>query len=76
MSKFILGILSDSMGSPSSKRVVAILCTILMTISFIANLFWGYRVDQDLFDGIMYVVIGSLGITGAEKFASKTIVTE
>jgi hypothetical protein len=36
-----------------------------------ANLFWDYTVDQFMFDAVMYIVIASLGITGAEKFAPK-----
>lgn len=66
---YFKGILSDPTGTPSSKRFIALLCTILMSTAFIANLFWGYKIDEFIFNAIMYVVIGSLGITGVEKFS-------
>jgi hypothetical protein len=58
-------------GNPSSKRMVAVVSTLLIAIGYIANLFWDYTVDQFMFDAVMYIVIASLGITGAEKFAPK-----
>lgn len=66
------GIMSDNQGNPSSKRAVTLLASLLMTIGFIANLFWDHTVDQFIFESVMYVVIAGLGITGAEKFAPKT----
>lgn len=69
---YLAAIMADNQGNPSSKRAVTLLATILMTIGFIANLFWDYTVDQFIFESIMYVVIAGLGITGAEKFAPKT----
>lgn len=69
---YIKGIMADSHGNPSSKRAVTLLASLLMTIGFIANLFWDYTIDQFIFESIMYVVIAGLGITGAEKFAPKT----
>jgi len=63
--------LADGNGSPSSKRWVAMIATILIAVGYIANLFWDYTVEQFMFDSVMYIVIASLGITGAEKFAPK-----
>ena len=63
------GILEDPNGSPSSKRLIVILCTILMCTGFIANLFWRYQIDQFIYNSIMYIIIGGMGITGVEKFA-------
>ena len=70
MINYIKRLVSDQNGTPSSKRFVAILCTFLMAIAFIANLFFGYKIDEFIFNAIMYVVIGTLGITGVEKFAT------
>ena len=58
-------------GSPSTKRWVAVLAMILIAIGYIANLFWDYTIEEFIFNGVMYIVIGTLGITGAEKFAPK-----
>jgi uncharacterized membrane protein YphA (DoxX/SURF4 family) len=56
-------------GSPSSKRWIAMIAAFLMFGGFIANLFWGLVVEQFMYDSMVLIVIGSLGITGAEKFA-------
>lgn len=59
-------------GSVSSKRVITFLCVFLMALAFVANLFWGYKVDEFMYNSVMYVVIAGLGATGLEKFAPKT----
>lgn len=69
---YIKGMMADGKGNPSSKRWIAIVAMILVCVGYIANLFWDYTVEQFIFDGVMYIVIGSLGITGAEKFAPKS----
>lgn len=68
---YVKGMMADGKGNPSSKRWIAIIAMILVCVGYIANLFWDYTVEQFIFDGVMYIVIGSLGITGAEKFAPK-----
>ena len=68
---YVKGMMADCKGNPSSKRWTALLAMILMCVGYVANLFWDYTVEQFMFDAIMYVVIASLGITGAEKFAPK-----
>lgn len=57
-------------GSISSKRVITLLCTVLMAVGFIANMFFGYKVDEHIFDSIMMIVIAGVGVTGIEKFAN------
>jgi hypothetical protein len=69
----IKSMLSDGVnGSVSSKRVVTILAFVLCATGFIANLFWGFKIDQFIYDSMMYIVIGGLGFTGLEKFAPKS----
>lgn len=65
--------MSDVDGQASSKRLVTILCVILMATGFLANLFGGYKIDEFIFNAIMYIVIAGLGFTGLEKFAPKNI---
>jgi hypothetical protein len=55
----------------SSKRLVTFLAFILCSIAFIANLFFGFVVDEKLFDGMMYIVIAGIGFTASEKFSNK-----
>lgn len=56
----------------SSKRVVTFLAFIFCSIAFFANLFFGYTIDDKLFDGMMYIVIAGLGVTAAERFGNNT----
>lgn len=68
---YIKGILADDSGVPSSKRIISIVFAILIGIAFVANLFWGYAIADNILDAVMLVVIAGLGITGIEKFAPK-----
>jgi hypothetical protein len=68
----IRGMLSDGTDDNlSSKRVVTFLAFVLCAIAFIANLFWGLKIDAVLFEGMMYIAIAGLGLTASEKFARK-----
>lgn len=69
--KYLKQMMEDSNGSPSSKRMVTILATLLVCGAFIANLGWGMTVEEFMYNNMMYIVIAGLGITGAEKFAPK-----
>jgi hypothetical protein len=69
---YVKAVMSEHDGTPSSKRWIVLLCTVLMAIGYIANLFWGFKVEQFMFDSIMWVVMCGMGVTGVEKFASFT----
>jgi hypothetical protein len=56
----------------SSKRVVTFLAFLFCSVAFFANLFFGFKVDTHIFDGMMYIAIAGLGVTASEKFAPKT----
>lgn len=71
ITNYLHKIIADPNGSPSSKRVITMICTVLMVVGFLANLFGGYKIDEFIFNAVMMVVIGGMGITGAEKFAPK-----
>lgn len=68
---YLKGILGDSEGTPSSKRVISILFALLIGGAFVANLGWGLTVDDNVLDAVMLIVIAGLGLTGVEKFANK-----
>lgn len=68
---YIKGILADSAGSPSSKRVISVIFAILIGAAFVANLGWGLTVDDNILDAVMMIVIGGLGFTSIEKFAPR-----
>ena len=66
------GMLSDSAnGTLSSKRVVGFLSFACCAVSFFIDQFTPYKVTPTLFESMMWITIGALGITGAEKFAKK-----
>ena len=57
--------------NPSSKRTIALVAFLLLSTSFITELFYGMKVSQPTIDTMMYIVIGGLGFTSAEKFIKK-----
>ena len=69
--KYVTQVMAEPNGVPSSKRWIVFICTVLVTIGFLANLFGGYKIDPNIFNSVMYVIIGGMGITGAEKFSPK-----
>jgi hypothetical protein len=58
--------------SLSSRRVVTLLAFVLCSIAFLANLFWGFKIDQFIYESMMYIVLGGLGVIVAEKFTKKS----
>ena len=52
----------------SSKRVVTLGCFLLLSIAFISNLFFGFEIDSNIYDGVYYITLGGLGFTASEKF--------
>jgi hypothetical protein len=71
------GMLDDSHSkSLSSKRVVTFLAFLLCGIAFMANLFWDYKVEPYMFEGMIYLAMAGLGFTASEKFAAINNKTE
>ena len=68
---YIKGILGDTDGLPSSKRIVSVIFSLLVMVAFIGNMVWGWSIDDNLLDAVMMIIIAGLGITGIEKFAPK-----
>ena len=68
---YIKGILGDTDGLPSSKRIVSVIFSLLVMIAFVGNMVWDWSVDDNLLDAVMLIIIAGLGITGIEKFAPK-----
>lgn len=52
----------------SSKRVVAFLAFICCVIGFFVDLFTDYQITQGIYDSMMWIVVGGLGLTAVEKF--------
>lgn len=58
-------------GSLSSKRVVTLLAFTLCAVAFLANLFFGFKVADYIYNSMMSIVIGGLAATASEKFSPK-----
>jgi len=71
--KKILEMFKGDKGEVSSKRVVGIVGAIVLFSAMVLNIFYPKEISPspDLIDAVKWVVIGALGITGAEKFANK-----
>lgn len=72
---YIKKILADNGDNPSMKRVVTMICALLIATGYIANLFWRFTIDEFIFNSVMYIVIAGFGFTGVEKFAPKAPTT-
>ena len=57
--------------NPSSKRVITFLAFLLVAVGYIAEMFFEKKVNPQTFEMIMYIVLGGLGFTTAEKFTNK-----
>lgn len=67
----IKGMMSEGDGKLSNKRVITLLSTVMLVVAFVANVFQGKHIDDNILNAIMFVIIGGMGITGMEKFAPK-----
>ena len=70
ISKILKSMFADGVdGSVSSKRVITFIAMLLVTTAFISNLFFRLKIDEFIYNSMMYVVVAGLGFTGMEKFA-------
>lgn len=69
---WLKSMLSDGVNDTiSSKRVITFLAFLLCAAAFIGNTWFGDKVDSNLYNSLMYIVVAGLGFTASEKFASK-----
>lgn len=55
----------------SSKRAVTIAAFLLCAAGFVGDLIWDKKVDPNVYEAMMYIVVAGLGFTATEKFAKK-----
>lgn len=67
--EYLKMIMCDSQGSPSSKRWIALITFILIVVSWALDVFWKMTSTEYIFNALVFLVVGCLGITGLEKFA-------
>jgi hypothetical protein len=69
---WLKSMLSDGINdSVSSKRVITFLSFLLCAAAFIESTWFGGKIDINLYNSLMYIVVAGLGFTASEKFASK-----
>ena len=56
-------------GKISSKRLITICSFGLIAMGFIANLFWDFTIDENIFNSLQWIVMAGLGFTAAEGFS-------
>ena len=65
---FVKETLSDVDGNWSSKRVVLFISVTLFVIAFFATTFFHFIVMDSIMNVMASVILGSLGVTAAERF--------
>lgn len=58
-------------GRISSKRVMMFFSFIVMIFMAIISTFYEKKVEQFIFDGFLYIVVGSLFSVASEQFSNK-----
>jgi len=58
-------------GEISSKRVMMFFSFLVMIFMAIVSTFYERKVEQFIFDGFLYIVVGSLFSVASEQFAGK-----
>ena len=74
MMSWLKSMLSEGTGSTSvisSKRVITFLAFLLCAAAFVSQTWFGTKIDEPVFNSIMYIVVAGLGFTASEKFAPK-----
>jgi hypothetical protein len=69
--KWLKSMLSDGGDVVSSKRVITFLTFLLCAAAFVSQTWFETKIDIQVFNSLMYIVIAGLGFTASEKFAPK-----
>ena len=62
-------LMSDVDGGTSSKRFITLCAFGLLSIAFLCNIFLEIKLEEFVWDGMLYLVLGGLGFTTLEKFS-------
>lgn len=69
--KVVTEIFSGIHGEISSKRTIMFLSFLMMITMATLSTFYGKEVKDFIFDGFLYIVVGSLFSVASEKFSSR-----
>ncbi len=70
---WLSSLLKDEKGSPSSKRIMGILCTVTLCVTMYQNAFSDEHVAPSaaLVNAVAALAFGALGLTSVDKFTKK-----
>ena len=68
MLNYLKKVLSDESDCPSSKRLIALVGSLVLFCGFIFSLFLGYEADSSIVTGVVSVVGICLGATSLDKY--------
>ena len=68
---WIVGLLKDERGTPSSKRFVGIIAGLSLCVSLFLNLFTEHPVDATLINAVAALAFGALGLASVDKIWGK-----
>lgn len=61
----------DDAGAVSSKRAMTFLSFLVMIVIAYVSIFMGRKVEEFIFEGFFYIVLGGLFSVASEKFSRK-----
>ena len=70
LKKFLLKTFS-SKSDVSSKRLISFLAFAMMTIGFMSNLYFGFKVEEHMFKSMEWIVEIGMGTILLERFSGK-----
>lgn len=70
---WVSGMLKDEKGSPSSKRVLGVICAITLCVTMYQNAFSDEHIAPaaSLVNAVAALAFGLLGLTSVDKFSKK-----
>jgi hypothetical protein len=69
MKNFFLAMVQDSNGDISSKRTITFLSFLCCAIAFLCNVFIEIKLEENIFDGMLFLTASGLGFTTMERFS-------
>lgn len=63
--------LFSNSGTASSRRFITVITSFVILLIALVDLFTDKSVNQFIFDGLMWIVLGGLGLLTTEKFSPK-----
>ena len=59
----------DSSGDISSKRTITFFSFLCCAIAFLFNVFMDIKLEENIFDGMLFLTASGLGFTTMERFS-------